>query len=80
MSNERIEVPVYTPVIKNTGVRITIQNPIYEEGFSHGRGLGVKGIICDPQTGKRYLITGKACDFENCQCDAWGEEIAAFIS
>lgn len=68
-------VPVSTPVLRSTGVRIRIENPIYEDGFEYRRGLGRKGIIRDPKTGSRYELTGKACCFPNCQCDAWAVEI-----
>lgn len=69
------EVPVSTPVLKSTGVRLRIENPIYEEGYRKIRGMGKKGVVKDPVTGKRYLLTGKACSQPRCQCDAWAEEI-----
>ena len=75
MSNEA-DVPVYTPVLKNTGVRLRIENPIFEDGFRDGRGLGKKGILTDPKTGKRFLISGKTCDLPKCQCDAWAVELS----
>lgn len=74
MNHEAADVPIYTPVLKSTGVRLRIEDPIFEEGFRSGRGLGKKGIICDPATGKRYIISGKACGLR-CQCDAWAVEI-----
>lgn len=64
----------YTPVLKATGGRFRINRPIFEEGFRHGRGLGKKGIVKDPETGKRYWITGKSCSLK-CECDAWAIEI-----
>lgn len=67
--------PLYTPVLKSTGVRLRIENPIFEEGFNHSRGVRYKGILADPKTGKRYKITGKSCGAPHCQCDAWAEEI-----
>jgi len=68
--------PIYTPVLKTTGVRLRIENPIFEEGFRQGRGLGEKGVISDPKTGKRYLISGKECDLPTCKCDAWAVELS----
>lgn len=68
----------YTPVLKATGVRFRINRPIFEEGFRHGRGLGKKGFVKDPETGKRYLIVGKSCRPE-CQCDAWAIEIPGHL-
>ena len=67
---------VYTPVLRTSGVRLMIRNPVYEDGFKQGRGLGTKGVIRDPETGKRYLISGKACDLENCLCDAWAVDLS----
>jgi hypothetical protein len=75
--NNTKEVPIYTPVLKATGERFRIEYPIYEEGFRDERGLGKKGVIRDPATGKRYEITGKACSLPHCQCDAWAVEIEA---
>ena len=69
------DVPLYTPVLKATGVRLRIENPIFEEGFRDVRDLGKKGIISDPKTGKRYVIRGKSCDIPSCQCDAWADEL-----
>ena len=72
----KADVPIYTPVVRATGVRIRIENPVYEDGFHHGRGLGNKGVLSDPDTGKRYFISGKPCDIPNCQCDAWADELS----
>lgn len=65
----------YTPVLEGTGQRLLINDPIYSEGFHHGRGPGEYGVITDPANGKKYLITGKPCDIETCHCDAWAVEI-----
>jgi hypothetical protein len=73
--NNKSEKNVYTPVLKATGERITIEKPIFEGNFWSGRGLRRKGIIRDPSTDKRYVITGKACGLPNCQCDAWAVEL-----
>jgi hypothetical protein len=75
--NNAANVPIYTPVLKATGERLQIENPIFEEGFNQGRSLGNKGVLRDPATGKRYKITGKACDIPRCHCDAWAEEIGS---
>lgn len=72
MSNK--DTPVFTPVLRATGERLQIENPLFEEGFRHGLGLRKKGIVQDPQTGKRYVISGKSCGLK-CQCDAWAVEI-----
>lgn len=75
MSYKAANVPIYTPVLKATGMRLRIKHPIFEVGFRPGRGLGKKGIIHDPVTGKRYIISGKSCSLPKCQCDAWAVEI-----
>jgi hypothetical protein len=71
---KRKAVRVYTPVLKATGERLKIENPIFEEPFRHGLGLHKKGVVRDPKTGKRYMIRGKSCGLR-CQCDAWAVEI-----
>ena len=75
MSTEEAKVPIYTPVLKSTGIRLRIEYPIFEDGFIGGRRLGKKGILKDPATGKRYAISGKACNIPRCHCDAWAVEI-----
>lgn len=67
--------PIYTPVLKDTGVRIEIRKPEFSDGFSFIRARGYKGIVRDPETGNRYRITGKACSSPRCMCDAWAELI-----
>lgn len=52
-----------------------IRYPIFEDGFDHTTGhLREKGILRDPETGKRYVITGRACGL-GCRCDAWADEV-----
>ena len=67
---------VFTPVLRSTGERIEIENPVFSEGFGPERGLGRKGTVTDPKTGKTYRISGKACGL-GCQCDAWAVEVKA---
>lgn len=68
------DAPIFTPVLRATGERLRIEHPIFEVGYRHGTGLGRKGIVYDPKTGKRYMISGRACGLQ-CQCDAWAVEI-----
>ncbi len=66
----------YTPILKSTGVRITIENYELEPGFNEARiARALKGILTDTDTGKRYKIYGKSCSQPHCACDAWAVEI-----
>ena len=75
MSKTKQEVPVCTPVLWWSGERLRIENPEYGDNFDHTRGPGPKGIVTDPRSGQRYVLFGKPCDIDTCQCDAWAVEI-----
>jgi len=75
MSTQSEFVSILWPVLKGTGKRIMIRYPIFENGYDHSDGhLREKGIVRDPDTGKRYIISGSPCGFR-CRCDAWAVEI-----
>lgn len=66
----------YTPVLKSTGVRFTIENYELEPDFDDRRiARALKGILTDADTGKRYKIYGKSCSLSHCACDAWAVEL-----
>lgn len=66
---------MYTPRLKNSNKRLHIERHEFEKGFNFSRGIGIKGIMRDLDTGKRYRISGASCDAPNCQCDAIADEI-----
>lgn len=39
------------------------------------KGLGYKGKVTDPETGKRYEVWGATCGLPNCDCDAYLVEV-----
>lgn len=67
---------IYTPVIKSTGERITIYNPIFSDGFSNSsrQANALYGTVEDVDTGRKYKIYGKKCGLD-CTCDAYAVEI-----
>lgn len=53
--------------------RLTVEDA--ERIMKQGRTLGPKGQVTDQTTGKRYAISGAACDLRGCVCDSIATEV-----
>jgi hypothetical protein len=61
--------PYITPMFNGERVALRISVEDTEDYAKRSRGPGVKGIITDLDTGKRYTLIGRSCG-ESCYCDA----------
>ena len=59
---------LFTPQDAN-GQRVRMDVDVIS-GDPFARGLGLRGIVEDKRTGKRYKVYGASCGFPRCQCDA----------
>ena len=61
----------FTPVLKSTGKRIVIDNPVFEADYEDKKAVRAwYGVVRDADTGKRYSVYGKQCGLK-CACDAY---------
>lgn len=59
---------IFTPILpsgRRTKMRLS-----HEDQAKITRGLGLKGVVTDLLTGRRWRVYGMACESPNCACDA----------
>jgi len=60
----------FTPKLNGVRVEMELTDEDARKIGLGGRRLGVRGVVVDQITQKRYRVVGVACSLPNCNCDA----------